>query len=419
MQTESKKTILSDATILLVLNIIASGLNYLYQILAAKQLGVASFGIINGVFSFTTIVAVPGTTLTMVMARRIALFSETEKSNIISSFIKQMTRIVVFLSFAVCIVEVVLYRQLKSFLKLQNSIQVILVILICFLVIFHPYYSGCMSGFKNFWILGCYGLMIPAYKLFGLIVASRIGHNLRLEVCLASIVLGSAITLVVGQLFIKKRTDSKSKANKDVIEYKELITSLFINMGLIAFMNADILAVRYNGDDVTTGLYSAATLFGRIVYYIAVSAGTVLIPYVAGVKKEKANKMLCYVLAVVMGITVFLAIMMNVFGIIGIRVIYGQGYAEASEFLPYVAIISIAMAAISILANYAVGIGKTTGTAYVMSGVTVAIFAIIRMQMHEKQKLLSIGGLGVTVSVILFFIIILQENNKNERVRNE
>ena len=67
---EKKDTqLLRASTILFVLNITASALNYLCQLVLARVLSVESYGTVNTIFSFMMIVAVPGTTLTMVVAK--------------------------------------------------------------------------------------------------------------------------------------------------------------------------------------------------------------------------------------------------------------------------------------------------------------------------------------------------------------
>ena len=61
--------IYKDGICLFGINMFASMLNYICQILMARILSVESFGEINAIFSYLLIIGVPGTTLTMLVSK--------------------------------------------------------------------------------------------------------------------------------------------------------------------------------------------------------------------------------------------------------------------------------------------------------------------------------------------------------------
>lgn len=64
-----KGDLIGESTVLFMLNMLASILNYVCQLLMAQVLSVESFGTVNTIFSFMLIVSVPGTALTMTASK--------------------------------------------------------------------------------------------------------------------------------------------------------------------------------------------------------------------------------------------------------------------------------------------------------------------------------------------------------------
>ena len=61
-----------ESILLFFINIFASFLNYVCQLVMARYLSVSDFGTVNTVFSYLLIVGVPGSTLTMVVSKKFA-----------------------------------------------------------------------------------------------------------------------------------------------------------------------------------------------------------------------------------------------------------------------------------------------------------------------------------------------------------
>jgi len=397
---KSPKSVFSSASMLLILNVLASGLNYLYQVMASKEFGVADFGVINAVFSFITVVGVPGSMLTMVISREIAICRASAQNDCIKYLIRCMTIVACVLSACTGVLLVLFHDYVYGFLSLQNSTQYFLLVLICMLVLFHPLYSGCMGGYQNFLILGLYALMIPGYKIVGLFVAELCVANMHVEISLVAILCGSLLTLVVGDVYVRVKSRKYKCKRYNRINIKELWDTFAINLGLMLYLNADILAVRrYGGDDVT-GLYSAASLFGRMTYYVAASVGTVLIPKVAGVKKDSTKNLFKISFGLVIIIALMFGLCINILGKRIVLMVYGNEYSGAELFLPYVVLISVAMAGMAVVANYVVGIGKTGIISRIMVIMMVMIIVIVEIHIPEEIKLLLIGMIGVFFSIV-------------------
>lgn len=410
----TEQNLISDTSILLLLNLFASGLNYVYQILIANVLTVESFGTVNTIFSVMLVAAVPGTTITMLAARHLAIFKEKGAYQMSRVFVRNLTMGVSILGVCVFVMGFLFREILGSFLKINDTIILLITAVICALGYYHPLYSGCMSGLKKFIPLGIYALLIPMYKFIGLIGATRLqDEHYRLILCLAVIVPGSIITAVLGFIYIKKSLVGKDSCDELAVEMpqkEQWINSFVINICLTLYMNIDILAVRHIGGTEMSGLYSAVTLFGRIIYYGATSIGTVLLPMVATKDSKESFDLLKKVLFVVSGISIAGLLVLNLAKNLLINLIYGSNYIGAAEYVIYVSVIAFAIGILTIMVNFFVGIDYVKFPTKLMVVLTVIIIVAVLFIKNVSVTLLTIGVSGV-VSIMILILQYRKEKN--------
>ena len=156
MNVKSSK-FLEAGTWLFFLNISASALNYLCQLVMARVLSVGSYGTINTIFSFMMIVAVPGTTLTMIVAR---YYASNDASNNERGYLKKQLLVVSTLTIIAFVILFALNGVMKNLLAIDDRFVLIIAFILAALGYFQPLYSGVFSGKKCFILVGIYSLMI-------------------------------------------------------------------------------------------------------------------------------------------------------------------------------------------------------------------------------------------------------------------
>lgn len=396
---------LQASTVLFILNVAASALNYLCQLVMGRFFSVESYGTINTIFSFMMIVAVPGTTLTMIVAKYYA--SATDESGKYG-YLKKQLRIVLFLTIGVFLLLLSVQKVLADVLSIQDNFVLFLAFVLAALGYFQPFYSGVFSGNKHFVLVGMYSLFIPLYKLAAVGVAYiySLNDTKRLYMVLIFMVAGVFVTALFGQIKTNGILGkSKKKENfRGCLYTLEDMNALILNISLMLYMNVDLLAVRYYGDELESGLYSSVLLFGRIIYYFATTLGTILLPSVANnsLSDRKRNIILNRTLYVMLLFAVVCMIPINIWKDLFIKILFGENYLPASKYVIYVSIISLSLSIYTILINYVVGIGKTKMAAMVMLivdlllGVTICIFHNI------NTILLSIGGIGIGGALVIY-----------------
>lgn len=415
----NKYGMLQASSVLFFLNMLASLLNYVCQLFMAKVLSVESFGTINTIFSFLLIVGVPGTTLTMIVAKKYAE-TDVEDTTTRRTYIGSLLKCIMFLSVIVFFVCLIFTIPLSKVLAITDIIVLVFTFILGALSFFQPIYSGVFSGNKSFIFVGIYSLLIPIYKIISIVVAKIWSDDdiIRLYVMLFVMILGNIAVAIVGhgktkvllgKVKIFQQHDSRfTLSNAD-------INTFVLNICLMFYMNIDLLAVRFRGDAESSGLYSSVLLFGRIMYYFSTTLGTILLPMVTEIKEDfdKSVKLLNKTMGLMMVFSLVCLIVINVFGRFALELLFGEVYLAAQKYILYVGVISIALSLCTILVNYLVGIEKTKSATITMVMIDFIIVLLLTLVKDVECLLAAIGALGIVGMIILYCFCF--KNNKHMR----
>lgn len=407
-----KDKVLQASSVLFILNMLASGLNYICQLFMARTLSVESFGTINTIFSFLLIVGVPGTTLTMIVAKYYAETDVNDNKNR-SGYMSSIVKGVLYLSVLTFVFCIILRKVLSQGLAIDDIYVLLFTIVLSALSFFQPLYSGVFSGNKCFILVGIYSLLIPLYKIASIVIAQiACEEDLgRLYIVLIVMILGTIFTAIYGHVKTKRIVGKFSIIEKNSIKVgfkSDDVNTLILNICLMIYMNIDLLAVRYYGNTDESGLYSSVLLFGRIVYYFATTLGTILLPMVATEKDNQKEqiKLLNKTLVLMLGFVCVCVIPINLFGEFIIGILYGDAYIGAVVYIKYVSFISSVLSICTLLINYLVGIGKTKVATISMILVVVLIAVLILMVKEVETILAGIGIIGLFGAVYIYFMSI-------------
>ena len=404
-----KIKLLQASVVLFVLNMAASILNYFCQLYLARVLSVESFGTINTIFSFMLIVAVPGTTLTMIVAKYYAGADGETKIAEKQAYIRKVIKGVSVLSICAFLLFLTLSIPLGRFLAIDNLLVLISAFILASLGFYHPLYSGVFSGNHYFLWVGVYSLFIPVYKILSIIVSNIVTKNdiRRLNIILTGMIIGTVITAFIGHIKMTSILGKISHAKNEKVGglfTKNDFNTLILNICLMIYMNIDLLSVRYHEVNNESGLYSAVLLFGRIIYYFSTTLGTILLPVAANSKTTDAEKLKTLNKTLIALILFSLVCIVPI--IIGknflLNLLYGAEYLGAAPYVKYVSVISITLSICTVLVNYLVGIGKTKFVTLTMLAVNSLIVLYAAFVKNISYILIGISVIGVIGMLIIY-----------------
>ncbi|MCR4593632.1 MAG: oligosaccharide flippase family protein, partial [Clostridiales bacterium] len=278
----AEKRFEKTAVYMFAFSILASGINYLFQILAGRLLSTAEYGVMNSAFSIVNIVTVLGVALGLTMAKTIA-----EDKGETGSKVKSALLFTLFLA----IPTVLLVFAIMHFSNYKISYAILCAIAIALINITYVFY-GTIQGQKKYLKLSLYNMILPSSKLLFGIALIYIG--LSSASAFIAMIIGAALCFIFGYLTLKNDISLSVKAEKkSLIQILRLLVFTLISTACLTFFNnVDILFIRHFFPEEILGLYSAASLFGKIILYVPSVLVVILVPVAAENKTDGRKTML-------------------------------------------------------------------------------------------------------------------------------
>lgn len=400
---------------------LASALNYLCQLFMAKVLSVESFGTINTIFSFMQIIAVPGTTLTMIVAQYFAGNGSENNRGEKQNYVRGQVRMVCALTLIIFLLLLTLSLPISKILVIDNTVILFCTFVLSALGFFQPLFSGVFSGNKYFIFVGIYSLLIPISKIISVAIAKlfTVDDLERLYIILFAMIIGTVVIAFIGQwktsLVLGKFRIFAGRGKKHLFK-KDDLNTLVLNISLMIYMNIDLLAVRYHETESASGLYSSVLLFGRIIYYFSTTLGTILLPSVAtkGVSDKEKIKTLNRTIGVMLAFAIVCMLPINIWKDFFVKLLFGERYLHATVYVKYISLISFALCLYTLLVNYLVGIGKTNFVTKVMITIDMVVVGIAVLLKNTEYILCGIGFSGIIGAMVIYYWEI-QKNKRDVR----
>ena len=279
IQKIRKDTLVKQNTILFAGTMTLNVLNYFYHFSVGRILGPADYGILGAFFSIMYILFAPVNSIQTILAKFTADFLAKNEPGKVSYLLKRSLAVLSYISIGIFLIFFIFSKQIANFLLIDNVTYVLLFGLV-FLVIFITAVSrGFLQGLQKFKILSASLILEGAIK-FGLaIILIYLGFNLYGAITAITIAL--LFSFLFAFYYLKKaipndfiKIDSKSIYNYSL---PVLITMTVIT----AMYTTDVILVKHFFEPVTAGLYAAASLLGKIIFFASYSFSWVMFPKIA------------------------------------------------------------------------------------------------------------------------------------------
>jgi len=340
-------------------------INYFFQILSARVLPVESYGLLTALLSFILIMSVPGNAIRMIASKYTA---ECEEGTL-PKLLTQLTVLAGLFSIAFLILGFALIPVWTRILKTTNILYPAIAIIIVAIIYFQLGVTGLAQGLRRFFLMACVGIIAAVIKISGIFVClAPIFAANRLEVLLLLLFLGTAVSAVIGFIFLKSGIHDVKLLRPSAGLFRDnrirvgFIGSAFaLNLCQAFMMNIDILTVRYRFPSYTSGLYSSAAQFGKILIYAAITLASALYPIVAKQKADRAPTMhlykrtSLYTLACVAVFVIPVLLLSNFI----VRLMFGARYLDSVIYIKYSCILAVTVIFNTLNMNYLMAVGRT------------------------------------------------------------
>jgi len=386
-----------------------------------RNLSVDSFGTINAIFSTLPVLAVPATALTSFITKKV---SASKDSGSISASLSRVLRYLLLACFILLITSLFFVPYLTSVFYMQSPSVLIISIIIVIVFFYVPVYQGTLAGIQKFFILGLIGIILPVSRLSGTILTSMApGQDiLQQNIILFSFALGAFLTVAVGfgyLHFYGLRYTSKRNLSTDttLFQLTEYGSMVFVTLGLMFFMNIDIIMIRFFHGGEIAGDYSSMQIFARIAYFATTSLVVVMLPIVAKQHSKKENPLsllkITLLYTVIISFIIYVPLILLSEYIIALFL--GSKFTVSPVIMLFSCLITFSLSLNTVISNYMIGVGKSRRLA-IISAISCVISAVFMFLFRFEISFMLISLFSV--GFIMFFICLANCIYFNFRAKN-
>ena len=319
--------VMKNSVIIAIASLLANAFNYLFYMYTAKVLGPEKYGIFGTLLSIYFIFFFLTNIVNYVIIEYVAYFKakiQLDKTRRLFDFlIKAMT----LAGFVIFLILLVISGKLANLIHLNSSTPIIALGLFLWAYIVFNTILGMLNGLQKFAALGT-GRVIDGFftLLFGIIFL-----NLNMGIAGGMFALFFAALLTIPFVIVPLRFLFNIQPAKigdiGIFSYvaKALIPSIFIAI----MLNIDVILAKIFLSPIEAGYFAAASLMGKLVFFISVGVLSVIFPKAAELHSngEETTPLLKDGLIYTGAIGFFISFLFLLFPGFFAHTLFGQEYA--------------------------------------------------------------------------------------------
>lgn len=388
-----------NSIVMIMLTTLASGVNYMCQIALGHVMSFASFGVMNTLFSLILVLSVPGASVNMITAKKIAQCRGN--SDISCAILTRMRHFSSKIAVVILLGTTVLSMPLGNLLG-AAPILLILTGAAVTTGLFPYIISGTLTGQGSFLHAGLFSLIVPLFKSVGIVFAMTFSSELLGQITvMVSIIVGNLFAVVLFRRIIFHRGSGDIPSHDVLPDEAKYIMA--VNFIYLMFGNADIFFVTIFFGSEQAGIFSASMLFGRVLFFFTTAMVSVLLPYVSRASEQGTSlEIFRGTLFMTMGISLLGIIPINLFPAFFIQLLYGDKFLSAIPFIPFSCGVAVIVSLLNIELNYLIGVGRERIAFQHFSGAFLTLCAAVFLVHATIPILLSI------IFIVLFVFFLLE-----------
>jgi len=418
LRTNFKKIFASSTVIVTIGILIGSFFSYLLQFLLGRFLSVGDYGTFSALLSLVYLVSVPTSVFgTSIIKMSSELLAKKSWDKLTSLFWK-LNLYFFYFGCATFLLVLLLKNQIAGYLNIADTALIIpfgVFLGISYLVIVPGAYLQGLLRFKAFafyTIVSAFlrmvfpvALILLGFRIYGIF------YGFSLSIILA---------FILGFLLLKKNLlIQEDLQESDLFEnYKKILSFsssvLFINFGLMALNNLDMIMVKRFFDADTAGYYAGTVTLGKIFLFGAGTVATVMFPQISNLYTKKSklfySKLKQFfsiqLLLVILGLGTFF-----VFPKLLNALFFGDRFSHSVTFLPYFSVFIALYILINFMVLFFMAIDRTKVFLLLIVG-TVAQYLLLSNFHDSVFQIISINiGIAFTLLTVLslYFIRIKKQ----------
>jgi O-antigen/teichoic acid export membrane protein len=392
---------------------------FVFHAVASRRIGVADYGVLYALISTSTILAIPATLAAPVVARFAAEFRVLHDERHIRRLVLDVVRFCLYICVFYIVASLVLMKPAGVFLRAPIW-PAPFVAIIGGTLLLSGVLRAVAQGTQDFTGFARSCVADGVSKVIGVLAFTGLGlalfGGIAAFLCGA---LGGAIAIGV-RLF-----RSYGTVEHCVIRYDwrriaiSGIGAAAITIGGALMGSADVILIKHYFDADAAGVYSAASLGGKVLLYFVGFVPTVLLPQAAErhVRGERTRYALGMCVAILLGIGVVGLILVHFFGIVLIHALVGHAFDGAVPLLLPYSTAMMFLALSIMLGSYGIATHRIAFAGPLLVGVIGTLLAIVAMHASLAQVVHVIAAGNAITAVAVAATLAIQASTGRRRVQ--
>lgn len=397
-----------SSSILFILLITSSALNYFFQLVMGQFLDPEEFGLMNVFFSLINIINIPTGILSILASKYTAHYASLDKNEKARAFIGKLFKVSGILAIFTLAFGFISALPLNRVLKLPSSSLVAACFVIAAISYCSPVLFGALQGKKKFTSYGIVNIISSGarliFSIFFIFLGWRIGGVLIASAfSYLCMLLAEYISL---HSFLKSPYEKNAQFfNHELRQY--IIGCLLVQTCSALLANGDMLLIKtFIHDSNLVGLYASGMVIGKIPLYIVSTITIVLFPLVAErVAKHQTTFYLLIKSLLLSGvISLLFSFFLLLFGKPIMQLFFNERYVRTAEYFFPICCFTFSIVLITVQMQYFLSLGRTKilSLSLLLGFFSIWILAAI---LHPTIDTLFFI-MSITLLVVFFFNLI-------------
>lgn len=390
------RTVVTGTAVLSTTMLLVSAANYLLNLVLARVLDPADFGDASLAITLVLAAAVVAASLQLVASKTVAAEPDS---------LEAVRRTLVRAALGVGLVVVALLGGgawiIADALSVSTPWMLVIIALGLPVYFVQAVHRGALQGQLRF------GRLALSY---GVEAAVRVGVVLALVAAGLGVIgaaIGIALSFVASAVIARarpRREGARPTAAPWSLVGSTAVIAVIVLVGQTLLNNADVIIAKAAFDAETAGVYAAAAVLGRAVFFVSWSVVQVVFPVIASASSSASHR--ARAVATALGVIVVVGAAAGVAAVVAgeslLVTMFGEPYRSAAGLLlPYVVATSV-FAVANLLATVDLARGRWAGAAVLACGAVVQTVALVVWARTPDDLVLGqVVGTSLTVVALV------------------
>ena len=402
-------------------SLFSSFFSYLFQVLMGRALSVNDYGVLVALFSIFSIISLPYGFISPAITKIVSEIKDIDYPKGLSYFFYSVFRINFFIAFLLSFLPYLFRKYIADYLKISDIDLFVPFFLYLFSTLVFAINMAFLQALKRFKALAVEYFSVSFAKFITAILALyfsfSIGGTFGILALLTLFAGLIGYKLLLKNIVFSHRKFSKSNLNR-IATFS--VASSFTFLGITFLFNNDVLLVKHLFDSQTAGFYSSAAVIGRIIFYGVSPISMVLFPECAErfFKKQDYLNPLIKGSAAVFFLSMLGFVIMYFFPTYVVKILFGDKYINAVEFLPLYALYMVSYTMVSVLGWLLVAISKLKEGALALGVAAIQYFSVKYYFNNSVSQVLWVSIILTSLLLMAYVGFIWREYVDSKKVKN-